>query len=174
MVEPSSNPGSSNSLLEITGKYGVPHKHLVQLIIKHGILQVRLITYSFPIAHYFCNKFVRYVQIYNSGDCTIIQPDDRQEKILIEKLIAVINSTLSPLCFRLIQADDEYDDHNSYVVLLSDRRSSDYLRDAFGLTQSEVTLFHLWVSAICNSENGEILKHEALSIASDLLVKVGT
>ncbi|CAG9529637.1 unnamed protein product [Cercopithifilaria johnstoni] len=161
MGELSSNLSLSKDLLEITENYGVPHKHLVQLIIKHGILQ----------AHYFCNKFVQYVQIYDSKGSTITHPDDGQEKILIEKLITVINNALAPLCLRLIQVDDEYDDKDSYVVLLSDQRSSDFLRDAFGLTQTEVMLFHLWISAICNSENGEILKHEALSIASDLLVK---
>ncbi|KAL3997564.1 Nse1 non-SMC component of SMC5-6 complex family protein [Acanthocheilonema viteae] len=161
MGEPNSNSNSLKYLLEITENYGVPHKHLVQLIIKHGILQT----------HYFCNKFVQYVQVYSAGDNIITQLDDGQEKILIEKLITVINNALVPLYLRLIQTDDEYDDKNGYIVLLSDQRPSDFLRDAFGLTQTEITLFHLWISAICNSENGEILKHEALSIASDLLVK---
>ncbi|EFO27650.2 hypothetical protein, variant [Loa loa] len=156
-----SKSSSSENLLELAGNYSVPHKHLVQLMIKHGILQ----------AHYFCNKFVQYVQIYNSEGSTVTQPNDGQEKILIEKLIVVINNALTSLSLRLIQADDEYDDQNNYIVLLSDRRPSDFLRDAFGLTQTEITLFHLWISTICSSENGEILKHEALSTASNLLVK---
>ncbi|VDM92274.1 unnamed protein product [Onchocerca ochengi] len=101
----------------------------------------------------------------------IIHPDDRQEKILIEKLVVVINNALTPLSLRLVQADDEYDDQNSYIILLSDRRPNDLLRDAFGLTQTEFALFHLWVNAICSSENDEILKCEAFSIASDLLLK---
>ncbi|VDK86463.1 unnamed protein product [Litomosoides sigmodontis] len=160
MGESTSTPCSSNSFIEIAGNYGVAHKHLVQLIIGHGILQT----------HYFYNKFVHYVQIYNS-DSTITQPDEEQEKILVEKLIATINNALASLFLRLIQVDDEYDDENSYIVLLSDQRPSNFLFDASGFTQTEVTLFYLWVCAICNSENGEILKHEALSIASDLLAK---
>ncbi|MCP9264159.1 hypothetical protein DINM_022169 [Dirofilaria immitis] len=86
-------------------------------------------------------------------------------------LVPIINNALAPLSLRLVQADDEYDDRNSYIILLSDRRPNDFLRDAFGLTQTEFALFHLWVNAICSSENGEISKCEALSIASDLLVK---
>lgn len=49
---------------------------------------------------------------------TIIEPNDGQEKILIEKLITVINSALAPLYLRLIQTNDEYDDKNSYIVLV--------------------------------------------------------
>ncbi|KAM3721806.1 Non-structural maintenance of chromosomes element [Dirofilaria immitis] len=157
----SSNSNSSKNLLRIIEDYSVPHKHLVQLIIKHGILQT----------HYFCKKFVQYVQVYDPEGNTITQPDDGEEKIFIEKLIVVINNALAPLSLRLVQADDEYDDRNSYIILLSDRRPNDFLRDAFGLTQTEFALFHLWVNAICSSENGEISKCEALSIASDLLVK---
>uniref|UniRef100_A0AAF5RX31 Non-structural maintenance of chromosomes element 1 homolog n=1 Tax=Wuchereria bancrofti TaxID=6293 RepID=A0AAF5RX31_WUCBA len=156
-----SNSSSLEILRGIVENYGVPHKHLVQLIIKHGILQ----------AHYFCMKFVQYVQVYDSQGNTVTQPDEEQEKALLEKLIVVINNALNLLNLRLIQADDEYDDQNSYIVLLSDQRPSDFIRDACGLTQTEITLFHLWINAICNSENGEISKHEALSMASDLLVK---
>lgn len=49
---------------------------------------------------------------------TVTQLDDGQEKILTEKLIVVINNALIPLSLRLIQADDEYDDQNSYIVLV--------------------------------------------------------
>ncbi|KAK6105259.1 Nse1 non-SMC component of SMC5-6 complex family protein [Brugia pahangi] len=156
-----SNASSLEILQRIVENYSIPHKHLVQLIIKHGILQ----------AHYFYMKFIQYVQVYDSQGNSVTQPDDEQEKALTEKLIVVINNALSLLKLRLIQTNDEYDDQNSYIVLLSDQRPSDFLRDAYGLTQTEITLFHLWVNAICNSENGEISKHEALSIASNLLVK---
>lgn len=49
---------------------------------------------------------------------TVTQLDDGQKKILTEKLIVVINNALIPLSLRLIQADDEYDDLNSYIVLV--------------------------------------------------------
>ncbi|VDO32325.1 unnamed protein product [Onchocerca flexuosa] len=175
----SSNLNSWKNLLATTENYSVPHKHLVQLIIKLGILQVKLIIFLlvivFNLLFLFLNlshyDYMDMNEIILVSGSTIIQPDDRQEKILIEKLIVVINNALTPLSLRLVQVDDEYDDQNSYIVLLSDRRPSNFLRDAFGLTQTEFTLFHLWVNAICSSENDEILKCEAFSIASDLLLK---
>uniref|UniRef100_A0A8R1XS76 Uncharacterized protein n=1 Tax=Onchocerca volvulus TaxID=6282 RepID=A0A8R1XS76_ONCVO len=41
----SSNLNSWKNFLAIAENYSVPHKHLVQLIIKHGILQVKLIIF---------------------------------------------------------------------------------------------------------------------------------
>uniref|UniRef100_A0A915PV09 Uncharacterized protein n=1 Tax=Setaria digitata TaxID=48799 RepID=A0A915PV09_9BILA len=169
-----SNSNVSNHLLEVADKYNLAHKHLVQLIIRHGILQVR---HSTSARNSFTTPKFIYLESYDpflyfSKGSTITQPDDGQEKILLEKLLIAINSALIPLSLRLVQADDEYDDENSYIVLLSDRRPNDLLRNAFGLTLNDFTLFHLWIDAICNSENGEISKYDALAIASSLLTKV--
>lgn len=83
---------------------------------------------------------------------TIIQPDDRQKKLLIETLIMVINNALSPLSLRLIQADDEYDDANSYIVLVSLRISFGSFYVVFR-EPNETSKFNGIIKFIASAEN---------------------
>ncbi|VDN38033.1 unnamed protein product, partial [Gongylonema pulchrum] len=150
-------------LYETSGKYGTAHKHLVQLITTLGIMQ----------SHLFCLRFIQFVKAYqpqvekDEQICITEKLPEKREKDLIASLIKTINIALAPIDLRLLQVDDEYDDDNDYVVLINDHQESDLLREASGFTTTDFSLFHLWINAICNSDSGEISKHDALSAASD-------
>lgn len=63
--------------------------------------------------------FLTFTDRLTSGEDVVATFSPEQEQLLVTELVKAVNCALAPIHLRLVETDDEYDDDNSYIVLVS-------------------------------------------------------